>query len=219
MKKLLKIKDYQHDNKLQIVKNLAEELKKESGEPLSNGKSYIKEARNIVDIAKLSIKQTEIELEWEDGVYGIEIINPKNELNLCELLKDCVGQKFYMPHYGDVILHSYDSNNDNEGILIFTDTTISIIVTKEGLSMTGINPSEMCVFPSKEQRDWSLFQPPWTPQKGERVWVSYEGTTKWYARYFNNKKGQIYYCFMQDNKTEESGFAWTKCVPFDQIPW
>jgi hypothetical protein len=137
------------------------------------------------------------------------------ELNLCELLKDCIGMKFYMPTWGEVQLMDVTSVL----MLIDTKSQSRFILNKNGIMNGYEERAETCVFPSKEQRDWYMFKPPWVPKQGERVWVSYEETTEWYARYFNQKSEHVYYCFMQDEKTEKSNFAWTKCLPFDQIPW
>jgi len=138
----------------------------------------------------------------------------ENRLDLYQLLENSIGEKFYMPHFGEVTLNFIA---ESDRAMRFEDSKSNQhVVLRNGCSSAG---EEVCVFPSKYQRDWSLFVPPWIPKKGERVWVSYNGTTEWYARYFNKMKGHLYYCFMQENKIEESDFAWNKCVPFNEIPW
>ena len=145
------------------------------------------------------------------GVKLIKIEGKNKELNLCELLKDCIGMKFYTPHFGDLFLSKIDIANH---AIILTDYIIKVPIHESGVSQTGMNASEICVFPSKEQRDWSLFQPPWIPQKGERVWAGGEKGMIWNAGYFVEMEDGYY-------KIEQSGSTWTrpKCVPFDQIPW
>ena len=154
---------------------------------------------------------------YKDLRLEINVIRPeKTNLDLCELLKDCIDMEFYMPHYGVSKLIYIDFDWQKGRYLRFQLVRGEITVSSNG---KYVDDGEICVFPSKDQRDWSLFVPPWIPQKGERVWVSYDGATEWHARYFNKMKGHIYYCFMQDNKTEDSNFAWNKCVPFNKIPW
>ena len=53
---------------------------------------------------------------WECGYKPKETMEVK-ELNLCELLKGCEGERFYSPVYGDVVI---DFNKDNDNIEIWS---------------------------------------------------------------------------------------------------
>lgn len=146
-----------------------------------------------------------------------EIVVSNKELNLCELLKDCVGMEFYMPHFGIVSLNSIAKSTT---VMRFMDSKSNPhIVLKNGQSSTG---SEICVFPSKEQRDWSLFVPPvpkWIPKEGERVWVKFQDGNyiEWLAKYFK-KMGEKdkFVCYQQSPRSVSYH---EECVPFNPIPW
>lgn len=231
-KKRLAIEDFKSENKLQIIKELAFNMQSKSNEK----KSFLKEAKDIVDKAKIKVLYTEIELTWEDDVNTSELtesekkmiessknkITPyecveieNKELNLCELLKDCIGVEFYMPHYGNVKLKHIDRDMN----LVFHNGVIEIGITKKGIS-GGYSRGELCVFPSKEQRDWSLFQPPWIPQKGERVWAKNSGGD-WRGCYFiemSDDATHKYRC-TQKIKDDRVPGIYINCIPFDQIPW
>ena len=207
----------------------------------------IPDARKIVDeiekLHEIGVSHASVIIDSEeitmDPIFKIEKTNPvftykdlrlevnvikevEDRLDLCQLLKNSIGMKFYMPHFGEVVCGGIIKYDRKQDAICFRTNENGMSydwpVKANGTSLHG-NSNEVCVFPSKDQRDWALFVPPWIPKEGERVWVSYDGATEWYARYFNKMKGHIYYCFMQDNKIEDSNFAWNKCVPFNEIPW
>ena len=81
-------------------------------------------------------------------------------LNLVEILKDCPkGTKLYSTVFGEVELEKI-SNDENDKYPIFIrlhDNTIDD-VAKDGRYI-GIYDGECVLFPSKDQRDWSKFNP------------------------------------------------------------
>lgn len=118
----------------------------------------------------------------------------QRELNLCELLKDSIGETFYMPHYGDVVLELVHPHCPEPYVYFITDKNHNCksSVTPKGYAQFG-NASEIYVFPSKENRDWSTYEPPKpklevknTPLKqGDRVWV-HGGDKIWLGRFFSH---------------------------------
>lgn len=78
-----------------------------------------------------------------------------NELNLCVLLRDHIGETFYSPMVGDVKLVTiYEDSSGNALIRtnIPHDEYDDLCFDCHGHYMTG---GEMMLFPSKDQRDWN----------------------------------------------------------------
>lgn len=81
-----------------------------------------------------------------------------NELNLCEILKDCPkGTKLYSTVYGDVYLKEIISDC---GVPIILEAPCfpDIAVYPDG-RFYDIEGTECIIFPSKDNRDWSTFKP------------------------------------------------------------
>lgn len=83
-------------------------------------------------------------------------------INLVEILKDCKeGTKFYSPAYGDLILKSvYTTVCLNGYPIVFTmpdRPDVRYMFTKDGRCCKNGN-GECCIFPSRDQRDWSKFK-------------------------------------------------------------
>jgi hypothetical protein len=250
-KKRLVIENFNPGNKLQLVRELALNMKRNSN--TNENRSFLKEAKDIVGKANVKVLCTEIELTWDDRetevnseltesekkmvetskkstIEGLESLvdlkvtmnkeaertYKEKELNLCELLRNCIGMTFYMPHYGEVRLISIDG----DGGLDFYNGLTTIGITEGGLS-GSYSCGEVCVFPSKKQRDWSLFQPPWIPQEGERVWARNHGGL-WIGTYFAEMGESFgkkkFRCTMQKLKKGETAM-YQECVPFNEIPW
>lgn len=143
---------------------------------------------------------------------GIEVNiveRDKAHLDLCKLLKNCIGMKFYMPHFGQVTLNSVAESGK---VLRFEEH----VILSNGYSSTG---EEVCVFPSKEQRDWSLFIPPWIPKEGERVWVRDNEDNMWNGKYFKKMDGKKFGCGISQTDGDDAIGFWNECVPFEPIPW
>lgn len=154
---------------------------------------------------------------FQDEELGITIklVKDPKEINLCELLKNCIGMKFYMPHFGEVTLDSIVELGTTA--IKFSDSKSNThIVLKNGQSSTG---EEICVFPSKEQRDWSLFVPPWIPKEGERVWVRDNEANEWNGKYFKKMDGKKFGCGISQTNGDDAIGLWNECVSFEPIPW
>ena len=121
-------------------------------------------------------------------------------LNLVEILKDCPeGTKLYSPVFGEV---EFESINDIIGpIVVTTNTGNAECFTADGKMYNYYN-GECLLFPSKEQRDWSKFNPkkpkfnPKTLQPFDKVLVRNCDSDKWKCAHFSymepSFKGTIY---------------------------
>ena len=80
-------------------------------------------------------------------------------LNLVEILKYCPeGTKLYSPVYGDVELVKVHLHDENLPIEVKLQCNTFDCFSKDGRIFTEFN-GECILFPSREQRDWSKFNP------------------------------------------------------------
>ena len=80
-------------------------------------------------------------------------------VNLVEILADCTeGTKLYSPLYGDVELVKVHHHDENLPIEIKLSNNTFDCFSKDGRIFTEFN-GECILFPSREQRDWSKFNP------------------------------------------------------------
>ena len=110
-------------------------------------------------------------------------------LNLVEILKDCPeGTKLYSPVFGEV---EFESINDIIGpIVVTTNTGNAECFTADGKMHTYND--DCLLFPSKEQRDWSKFNPkkpkfdPKTLKPFDKVLVRDINSDKWKIQLFSH---------------------------------
>ena len=139
-------------------------------------------------------------------------------LNLVEILKDCPeGTKLYSPLYGDVELLSVTQNNGGEyPIEIKINETSYEYFTIDGRVFAEYD-GECLLFPSKEQRDWSKFNPhtnqtkfdPNTLNPFDRV-LARNGREDWSCVFFSH--------IVKDEETYPyaCGYDWfTYCIPYN----
>ena len=114
-------------------------------------------------------------------------------LNLVEILKDCPeGTKLYSTTYGDVELIRVNQNDDvyYPIEIKLSDDSINSVTT-DGRLCEYYN-GECVLFPSKEQRDWSKFNPkkpkfdPKTFQPFDKVLVRDINSEKWKIQLFSH---------------------------------
>ena len=230
MKFEINVKNREKLEKLAITKKLKDVLGMGLASAAGIARSIFELLESRVGSASLIIDSEETEMKplfsiqknmplFQDEELGITItlIDETKELNLCELLKDCIGMEFYMPHYGKVICSGQIKYDKKQDAICFRTNENGMAydwpVRANGVSLHG-NSNEICVFPSKEQRDWNLFIPPWVPKEGERVWVRDSEGVMWNAAYFVRKSKNG---FIVSQKSYE--FEKTECVPFEPIPW
>ena len=138
------------------------------------------------------------------------------KLNLVEILKDCPkGTKLYSTVLGEV---EFEGINDIIGpIIVTTDTGNAECFTADGKMYNYYN-GECLLFPSKEQRDWSKFEPkqpkfdPNTLQPFDKVLVR-DGTAEcWMCDIYSHKlkddnfyvciSNEYYYCIPYNEETK-----------------
>ena len=80
-------------------------------------------------------------------------------IDLTKILKDCPeGWEFYSCVHGKVYFEGFDLECLH--VIFKVKNDYSTAVCKDG-KYNNIAESECCLFPSKEQRDWSKFTAPW----------------------------------------------------------
>ena len=81
-------------------------------------------------------------------------------INLVEILRDCPkGTKLYSTTYGEV---EFVAINDHSSYPIITRTknNLALTMTASGKCTCKHEDAECILFPSKDQRDWSMFKNP-----------------------------------------------------------
>ena len=135
-------------------------------------------------------------------------------LNLVEILKDCPeGTKLYSPVFGEV---EFESINDIIGpIVVTTNTGNAECFTADGKMYTYYS-DECLLFPSKDQRDWSKFNPkkpkfdPKTLQPFDKVLVRDINSEKWKIQLFSHI---IKDCFPYEYHC--IGSCYNFCIPYN----
>ena len=95
-----------------------------------------------------------------NGGRNKNIKNMNENLNLCEILKDCPkGTKLWSPIWGNVTLIRIDDRNFFPTVFLSAPGFVNISLRSDG-KMYDIEEAECLVFPSKDQRDWSKFKAP-----------------------------------------------------------
>jgi hypothetical protein len=81
-----------------------------------------------------------------------------NEINLCTLLRNCIGQTFWTDAWGEVELTKIDPTLPMFQITV-KPTNNRFIINEQYLTKYGANyPNLPCIlFPSKDERDWANF--------------------------------------------------------------
>ena len=110
------------------------------------------------------------------------------KINLIEILKDCPqGTKLYSTVFGDVKFESINEDKFHPIIVRIGDDHTECF-SADG-KIYSFYDGECVLFPSKEERDWSKFNPktkqtkfdPKTLQAFDRVLAREDGTTIWAA--------------------------------------
>lgn len=140
-----------------------------------------------------------------------------DNLNLIEILKDCPnGTKLYSPIYGDVELVDVLRNEEEiYPIEIKISDYLTDKLSKDGRIFTEYN-GECMLFPSKEQRDWSQFNPkkpkfdPKTLKPFDKVLVRDRGEECWRCGIFSHIINECvpfeYHCI---------GSVYVCCIPYN----
>lgn len=85
----------------------------------------------------------------------IEHNDEQPKLNLCEILKYCPqGETFWSPLFGYVKLHKI--NHEAKKVVVISNIKMPWDINNDGTMLIyGVVSSEIMLFPSKEQRDWT----------------------------------------------------------------
>ena len=137
-------------------------------------------------------------------------------IDLTEILKDCPkGTEFYSCIYGKVRFDCLQSCEDP--VLMMRGDGLYASFSRVG-KYTDAPDSECCLFPSREQRDWSKFTAPWlkkekfdpkTLKPFDKVLVRDEFTYSWASAYFYHIKEDSDYPYM----TTRSAYRY--CIPYN----
>lgn len=138
-------------------------------------------------------------------------------IDLTKILKDCPeGWDFYSCVYGKVYFVEFRPNE--YPVLIMRSDDMYASVSREGKHFNSPD-SECCLFPSKEQRDWSKFTAPWykkerfdpkTLQPFDKVLVRDHDSRKWSADFYSHKHYSMEYPYRC------IGEAHTYCIPYNE---
>ena len=139
-------------------------------------------------------------------------------IDLTKILKDCPkGTEFYSCIYGKV---RFDCLQSCEyPVLIMRGDGLYASFSRVG-KYTDAPDSECCLFPSKDQRDWSKFEAPWykkdkfdptTLKAFDRVLVRAEEFQKWRATFFSHIRGDGY---VHKFATSDTSYAF--CIPYNE---
>ena len=140
------------------------------------------------------------------------------ELNLCEILKDCPkGEEFWSPLFGYVKLHKID--HDAKKVVVISNLKMPWDINNDGTMLIyGVVSSQIMLFPSKEQRDWSKFTAPWykkerfdpkTLKPFDRV-LCKNGIDLWKAELFSH-----YDCRREYYPSRCVGNGYLYCIPYN----
>ena len=139
------------------------------------------------------------------------------ELNLCEILKYCPeGEPLWSPLFGYVKLHKI--NHEAKKVVVISNIKMPWDINNDGTMLIyGVVSSEIMLFPSKEQRDWTKVK--YEPKKErfdpkklkafDKVLVRNVSTDKWGCSLFSNiNVGTV-------NKYHCVGLYYKYCIPYN----
>lgn len=142
-------------------------------------------------------------------------------IDLTKILKDCpIGEEFYSPMLGDVVLH-HVNHKEKRVYVTLKIRDIQIYINADGtLDLCNVLSQEIMLYPSREMRDWSKFTAPWykkekfdpkTLKSFDKVLVRNYTADYWccgFFSYISMFKGTLY-----KYVTENS--AYWKCIPYN----
>ena len=139
-------------------------------------------------------------------------------LNLCEILKDCpTGTKLWSPVWGNMTLIQINDTSLYP-IVLSADGFGTVSLHSDG-RMYGVKESECILFPSKEQRDWSKFKTPvkrFSPEEFkpfDKVLLRDGKGNNWIPGFFEKllKQPTTGDCLVVDFRR----YSWYMCIPYN----
>ena len=139
-------------------------------------------------------------------------------IDLTKILKDCPkGTEFYSCIYGKV---RFDCLQSCEyPVLTIRGDGLYASFSRVG-KYTDAPDSECCLFPSKEQRDWSKFEAPWykkdkfdpkTLKPFDKVLVRCERDQAWLCNLFSHIGYRNLYPYLYST----AGASFSYCIPYN----
>lgn len=138
-------------------------------------------------------------------------------IDLTKILKDCpIGEEFYSPMLGDVVLH-HINHKKKRIYVILKILNIQIYINSDGtLTLGDVTSKEIMLYPSREMRNWSNFTAPWykkekfDPKKlkpFDRVIVR-EKYGEWFCTFFSHIKETKY-------PYNTATGCYSQCIPYN----
>ena len=141
----------------------------------------------------------------------------QQKLNLCEILKYCPqGETFWSPLFGYVKLHKI--NHEAKKVVVISNIKMPWDINNDGTMLIyGVVSSEIMLFPSKEQRDWTKVKyekkaekfDPKTLSPFDRVLARNHGSHRWTCDLFSDiidGDECMYHCI---------GSYYRYCIPYN----
>ena len=145
--------------------------------------------------------------------------NMNENINLCEILKDCPkGTELYSSVHGKVLFSEIDNLNVCPIEVIaygYDDREFTASFTTDGRFL-HFCIAECVLFPSKDQRDWSKFTAPWlkkekfdpkTLQPFDKVLVRDYYETRWTTSLFS---------YVNNRKVYAGQNSWRQVIPYNE---
>lgn len=83
-------------------------------------------------------------------------------IDLTKILKNCpIGEEFYSPMLGDVVLHHVNHKKKRVYVVLKISNMQAYINADGTLDLCSVSSQEIMLYPSRDQRDWSKFTAPW----------------------------------------------------------
>ena len=142
-------------------------------------------------------------------------------IDLTKILKDCPkGFELYSTIFGPVKFVKLDLEDQEFQIIIKVgQNKATNSFTKEGKYFIQYVDAECCLFPSKDQRDWSKFTAPWykkekfdpkTLKPFDRVLARDESYAEWFAALFSHIGDDSDYNYVA------SAIRFRYCIPYNE---
>lgn len=129
-------------------------------------------------------------------------------INLCEILKDCPkGTKLWSSVWGDITFETIDAFDGL--VYVLEHKGVHIILDNGKFDADG----ECIIFPSKDQRDWSKFKAPikrFNPEEFkpfDKVLLRIDERDIWQPDFFGYKDGNCITCVTYGN---------VRCIPYNE---
>ena len=154
---------------------------------------------------------------WRPDYFEENFELVMSELNLAEILKDCPkGTKLYSPIFGYVEFVGISDTGRALMIDVMAFPNTPETFYSDGRYNTYYSDSEVTLFPSRDNRDWSTFKvenPKFdvsSLQPFDKVLVRDSEDSSWRANFFSHIEKEVYdYSFVC------SIGDWNQCIPYN----